>query len=367
MSICAHIEFCSGCTYQLVPPEEQVAQKQAELLRLLNEVGDVTPNEVMPAIMGPVWGYRRKARLGVKYVHGKGLLVGFREQNKRFITDTKQCETLVPEVGHKISALREMIPQLSSFQKIPQIEVASGDDGTALIFRHLHALTDRDKEILNEFGIQHQFRIFLQSGGLKTVVPLNESDDVFLHYDLPAYGLTLAFHPLDFVQINREINFKLIETACSLLELNQDDQVLDLFCGLGNFSLPLATAVKSVVGIEGSEDMVERANYNAEKNNIHNASFYAADLFQTPYVGEWVQQTYTKILLDPPRMGAMEVVENLEQWSPERIVYVSCSALTFSRDANELVRRGYTLEKVGLVDMFPHTQHAEVIGLFLRA
>lgn len=363
---CHYYDICGGCSLQHLKIEEQIAAKEVQLLNHLKHTGKTTPKSILPPLTGKSWGYRHKARLSVKYVIKKEkVLVGFRERlSGRFIADIEQCEVLHPAVGLLIHDLKQMIATLSNYQDIAQCEVAIGDNQNALILRHLSTLTDSDLAILGEFGKTHCIKWYLQSGGPDTVKPL-DGDEAFLTYDLPDWGLTMSFKPTDFTQVNPSINAKMVSLALDLLDLTKEDRVLDLFCGLGNFSLPIASQSKEVIGVEGSDDMVERARMNAHLNQLDNTQFFSADLFKSLEAFEWANQTYDKVLLDPPRAGALELCQKIERFQAKRIVYVSCSPQTLARDSDVLVNeKGYTLLKAGVMDMFPHTSHVESIALF---
>ncbi|MBL1274730.1 MAG: 23S rRNA (uracil(1939)-C(5))-methyltransferase RlmD [Ectothiorhodospiraceae bacterium] len=368
---CPHFGVCGGCSLQHLSPEDQIAAKQSRLTENLTHLGKVTPGEVLPPLTAEPWGYRRKARLGVKYMRREKVVrVGFREKHSAFLTDAKQCDVLHEVIGSRLTAFGELVNRLSVREKIPQIEVAVGDTKTALIFRHLEPLTEEDEQQLCAFGEEHQLGIFVQPKGPKTVRRLWPFDDkdFKLSYELPAYDIEIQFQPADFTQVNAVLNRSMIDRAIAMLELTPEDRVLDLFCGLGNFSLPLARKAGAVVGVEGEATLVERARENAQRNGITNVEFYAADLNGDLAAEPWYGKGFNKLLLDPPRSGASVVVENLPQPLPERIVYVSCDPATLARDAGILVNQhGYTLVSAGVMDMFPHTAHVESIALFVKS
>ncbi len=368
---CPHFGVCGGCSLQHLSPADQIAAKQARLLENLQHLGKVTPDEVLPPLTATPWGYRRKARLGVKYMRREQVVrVGFREKHSAFLTDAKQCDVLHEVIASRLTALGEQVNRLSVRDKIPQIEVAVGDAHTALVFRHLEPLSEEDEQQLRAFGKSHQLGIFVQPKGPKTVRRLwPETDSDFkLHYELPAYDVDVQFQPTDFTQVNAELNRAMIDQTIALLDVQKEDRVLDLFCGLGNFSLPLARKAGAVVGVEGEVSLVERACENAQNNGIHNVAFYAADLNGDLAAEPWYGEGFNKLLLDPPRSGAPAVVEKLPQPLPQRIVYVSCDPATLARDAGVLVNQhGYTLVSAGVMDMFPHTAHVESIALFEKS
>ncbi len=365
---CPHFGVCGGCSLQHLSPADQIAAKQERLLENLKHLGKVTPSEVLPPLTATPWGYRRKARLGVKYMRREQVVrVGFREKHSAFLTDAKQCDVLHEVIASRLTAFGELVNRLSVRDKIPQIEVAVGDAHTALVFRHLEPLSEEDEQQLCAFGESHQLGIFVQPKGPKTIRRLwPETDSDFgLHYALPAYDIDIQFQPTDFTQVNAELNRAMIEQTMALLDVQKEDRVLDLFCGLGNFSLPLARKAGAVVGVEGEASLVERARENAQNNGISNVAFYTADLNGDLAAEPWYGEGFNKLLLDPPRSGAPVVVEKLPQPLPQRIVYVSCDPATLARDAGVLVKQhGYTLVSAGVMDMFPHTAHVESIALF---
>ncbi|MGB1799852.1 MAG: 23S rRNA (uracil(1939)-C(5))-methyltransferase RlmD [Gammaproteobacteria bacterium] len=365
---CEYFGYCGGCSLQHMSPEAQIEHKQSVLLEQFQHLGNVEPKKVMPPITGSVFGYRHKARLGVKYVLKKErVLVGFREKRSPFIADIKHCEVLHPAVGHKIADLQELIESLSIKDQIPQLEVAVSDNGIALVMRHLAEFTDNDIAQLKTFEKKHNFKFYLQPGGYETVHRLEESDKSELFYRLEDYDLNIYFQPIDFTQINVGINQQMINRALELLEVNENDDVLDLFCGVGNFTLPLSRKAKSVVGVEGDEGLVKRAKHNAEMNNINNVEFYAADLADFDQDYDFMKKSYNKILLDPARTGAKEIIAALNMKNVECIVYVSCNPATLARDAGILVNeKKFKLKQAGVMDMFPHTAHVESIAVFVR-
>jgi 23S rRNA (uracil1939-C5)-methyltransferase len=375
---CPHFGVCGGCSLQHLSPEDQIGAKQERLLENLKHLGKVTPAEVLPPLTAEAWGYRRKARLGVKFMRREEVVrVGFREKHSAFLTDAWQCDVLNEAIGSRLTQFSELVNRLSVRDKIPQIEVAVGDEQVALVFRHLEPLSDDDEQQLRAYGEREKLGIFVQPKGPKTIRRLwpdlatdigdNQTDDFVLSYALPAYDVTLQFLPTDFTQVNAELNIKMIDRAVAMLELTPDDRVLDLFCGLGNFSLPMARKAGMVVGVEGEESLVERARENAQRNQIENAEFHVADLNGDLASEPWYGKGFNKLLLDPPRSGAPVVVEKLIKPLPERIVYVSCDPATLARDAGVLVNQhGYTLVSAGVMDMFPHTAHVESIALFIK-
>lgn len=365
---CVHFGVCGGCSLQHMEASAQIQAKQHILVDNLIRIGKVPPPALLPPLTGPVWGYRRKARLGVHYVPEKHrVLIGFRKRQSRRLADLTHCEVLLPQVGERLSELGELIAGLSCRDQITQIEVAAGEGATALVLRHLVPLVEADRTTLIRFGEQTGLHLWLQSGGPDTAMPLYPADSA-LSYRLAHYGLELAFRPGDFTQVNGELNPSMIEQALTLLAVGPGDRVLDLFCGMGNFSLPLARRAGAVIGVEGEAGLVARARANAERNALHNVEFHIANLTDTLAGCPWLRgQRYTHILLDPPRTGADRLLPQLCTTRARRIVYVSCHPGTLARDAGILVHSlGYRLLQVGVMDMFPHTAHVESIALFER-
>lgn len=367
---CQHFGLCGGCSLQHMASVMQIQIKEQALLENLMHFGGTEPVEVLPPLTGPIWGYRRSARLGVKYVAKKAkVLVGFREKKSGLIADIDSCAVLDFRVGDLIAGLKSLISGLKVFRTIPQIELSSGDDAAALIFRHLEGLEDEDVGALKAFGKAHGVHIYLQPGGPDTIAPLWPETEKNLSYRLPEFDVEISFSPGDFIQINGALNRLMVSETVKALALTPHETVLDLFCGLGNFSLPIARMAGRVTGIEGSAAMALRASENARLNGIKNAVFYAADL--SADFGNapppWSASRLDKVLIDPPRSGALDVVSYLSKTGPGRIVYVSCNPATLARDAGELVHTGgYRLESVRVMDMFPHTSHVEAMAVFQR-
>lgn len=365
---CSHYSLCGGCSLQHMKEEEQIKYKQEQLLDLLSRYGHTEPQELLEPLTSSHWNYRNKARLSVRYVEKKQIaMVGFRERNNpRYITEISHCPILNAQLDKDLMALRHLVDSMEDKHCIAQIEVAAGDEDIALIFRNLSALTPQDEENIKKFAQQYHYKIFLQPGGPDTVhcfYPPQIND--YLTYQLPDYGITFQFHPTDFTQVNAALNRSMVRLALHLMDLKNTDRVLDLFCGLGNFSLPMAKFCSYVVGVEGSQAMVDRASMNAKANSLDNVSFYAANLEDVEEVKKLVNQTFNKVLIDPPRSGALELVKQIDKLNPERIVYVSCNPVTLARDTDILVnQKGYVLLKAGVMDMFPHTTHVESIALF---
>ncbi len=360
---CPHFGLCGGCATQHADSRTQMAAKQRWLEDNLERIGKVRAETLLPIIYGAEWGYRRRARLSVRYVPSRGgVLVGFRERRSSFIAQMSECHVLPPRVSALIAPLKALIDRLSVRARVPQIELAAGDNATALVFRHLEPLTEADVAFLRGFAREHSIHVWVQAGGPETARPLEPATSE-LYYELPEFGVRIGFRPTDFTQVNYEVNRVLVARAVRLLDPQPGERVADLFCGLGNFSLPLARRGAAVVGFEGNRELVERARDNASANRVV-AQFEVADLFKT---GIGAFGPFAKILLDPPREGAIELVKALPADWPRRMVYVSCDPATLARDAAVLVQtRGFRLAAAGVVNMFPHTAHVESIALFER-
>ena len=363
---CVNFGTCGGCSMQHFQASAQVAAKQRILEDALWHIGRVRPGLILPAIHGPYWHYRRRARLSVKYVEKKGrVLVGFNERKTRYVTDMESCEVLTEKISGLIPRLKEMIGNLSVKSRLPQIEVASSEGKDVLVFRILDRLTVDDEAIIRAFSEAHDVHVHLQPGGIDSIHPFHPESAGELYYALPEFGIKMPFRPMDFTQVNFSINRVLVRRAVHLLSPSADERIADLFCGLGNFTLALARHCKEVVGIEGSASLVQRAKENAERNNISNANFLDVDLFEMNESKLESLGHFDKMLLDPPRAGAFEFVQALGKNRPSRIVYVSCDPATLARDAGILVdSKGYELKSAGVINMFPHTSHVESIALF---
>lgn len=364
--MCPHFGVCGGCSLQHMTAAAQIRAKQQALRGHLEHLAQTQPETWLEPITGPVIGYRHKARLGVKYVAKKGrVLVGFREKANAYLADLSCCKVLHASVGEQLLSLGELIMGMEARQSIPQIEVAVSEKGTTLVFRHLDPLSDTDRQQLIDYAQSQHLDIRLQSAGPDSIEPLWPEQPGALYYLLANQNIKIEFQPADFTQVNPDINQKMLDRALAFLDLNGNDRVLDLFCGLGNFTLAMAQQALSVVGVEGVESMVAKARDNATMNAIDNCSFYAADLSADLTGMPWLKQSYDKILLDPPRSGAMEMLKYLGKLDVSRIVYVSCHPATLARDAQVLVHDlGYTLTSAGVMDMFPHTAHVESIAVF---
>ena len=364
---CPHFGMCGGCSLQHLDAEQQILSKQNVLEQNFSRIGGLQPERWFEPLTGACWNYRRKARLSVRYVFKKErLLVGFRERGGRYVADISECHVLVPEVGNRLTELAELIGSMDTHRHIAQIEVSCGDETCALVFRHLEPLTAEDAEKLTQFSRDSGIAVYLQPGGLDTI-KLLAPGSFQLSYGLPDQDLTFHFEPADFIQVNAEMNRQVVNRAIELLEPVQGDKVLDLFCGLGNFTLPLARHAGEVIGIEGDAGLVKRASENAELNGISNTSFISADLTLDHTQAPWLRTRYDKVLIDPPRSGAQEMLPHLAASGASRLCYVSCHPASLARDAGILVQEhGFELRGAGVMDMFPHTGHVESIALFER-
>ncbi len=364
---CSAFGRCGGCSLQHMDSHAQISLKQETLLKHLKHIGNVEPDHVLEPITGDIWGYRNKARLGVRYVAKKEkVLVGFRERGSSFITETERCEILHPGVGRIITELADCISQLELKRQIPQIEVAVGDKQTVLVIRHLDVMPESDREQFVDLAKNHELIIMLQAGSPDELELLWPQKYDPLYYLIDDFDIKIEFKPNDFTQVNNAINCRMIKRAIEYLNLDESDSVLDLFSGLGNFTLPISTQCADVTGVEGSLAMVNKARANAELNGITNVSFHYADLYSNEVKDtQWVKQQYNKILLDPPRSGAAGILDYIKKMKAERIVYVSCHPATLARDAGVLVNElGYRLTHAGVMDMFPHTAHVESMAVF---
>lgn len=360
---CPHFGVCGGCVLQHADSGVQMAEKQRWLVENLARIGRVQPDTLLPIVYGEEWGYRHRARLSVRRVEKKGgVLVGFRERRSTHVAEMRECHVLPPRVSQLIVPLRELIETLSLRERLPQIEVAVGDNATALVLRHLLPFTDADKEALTKFAEENDIHLWLQPKGPDSAHPFHPADSE-LWYGLPEFGLKIHFRPTDFTQVNHAVNRVLVSQALRMLDPQPAERIADLFCGLGNFSLPLAARGAQVVGFEGSRELVDRARQNAAKNGLV-AQFEVMNLFSSSLIP---YGPFEKILIDPPREGAIEMVKALPAAWPRRIVYVSCDPATLARDAGVLVNaQGFRLAAAGVVNMFPHTAHVESMALFER-
>ena len=355
---CPHFGICGGCATQHADTSVQMAAKQDWLLQNLTRIGKVQPERVLPMISGEDWGYRHRARMSVRNVQNKGVMVGFRERRSTYVTDMHECPVLPERLSALIDPLRDLIGRLSVHSRLPQVEIAVGDNASALVFRHLEPLTDEDHAQLRDFAERHGIHVWLQPRGPETAHPFHPPVSE-LYYELPEFAVRLHFRPTDFTQVNHAVNRLLVGRAIELLDPRPGERIGDLFCGLGNFSLPIARRGAHVIGFEGSGELVERARQNAAANDLV-AQFEVMDLF-APNLAPY--GPFDKLLIDPPRQGAIEIVKS--PLGARRIVYVSCDTATLARDAGVLVHtRGYRLIAAGVVNMFPHTAHVESLALF---
>jgi 23S rRNA (uracil1939-C5)-methyltransferase len=373
MPRCAVFGVCGGCTLQHVDAADQRAMKQKSLADCLERIGGIGPERWLDPVFDPEpegnWQYRRRARLAVKDVAGKGrVLVGFRERRAALVTDMHRCEILAPPFGSLIDALSELIGELGIRARLPQIEVAVADNAVELVFRVLDPPAEEDRARLERFGNEHGVRISLQPGGIDSVTPLvGDAACDALYYELPEFDVRIRFQPTDFVQVNGSVNRRMVAAAVDLLQLRETDHVLDLFCGIGNFSLPIARRAAFVLGIEGEAAQVTRAAQNAALNGIGNCEFRCSDLAAVDTGSSWLRQSWDRVLLDPPRSGAEEVMRHMGKIGATRVVCVSCHPATLARDAGILTKgQGYRLEAAGIIDMFPHTAHVEAIAVFSK-
>jgi 23S rRNA (uracil1939-C5)-methyltransferase len=364
---CPSFGNCGACSLQHMTMDAQLARKQTALLRALREIGHVEPGQVYPPLDAAHWNYRRKARLSVRDVMAKErVLIGFRERNGRYVADMDECHILHPVIAGALPKLSRLLKSLECRATIPQIEVACGDERCAIIIRHLEELSDADISALRAFAGESGIGVYLQSSGPDSV-KLLEPSDFQLEYAFTPMALRFRFGPLDFIQVNGELNQKMVGRALELLEPKGGDNILDLFCGLGNFSLPLARDGGRVTGLEGSAEMVGRARSNAELNGLDNVDFHIADLYQPATTPPWPTADYNKVLLDPPRSGALELLPWIAASRVSRVLYISCNPETLARDAGALVNQhGFSLVGAGIMNMFPHTHHSEAIALFER-
>ena len=360
---CPHFGVCGGCATQHADERTQMAAKQRWLEDCLERIGKVEPETLLPIVYGPEWGYRHRARLSVRFVASRGgAMVGFRERRSTHVADMRECHVLPEKISTLIPALRALVDKISIRERLPQIELAVGDNATALVFRHLLPLSPADEAMLEEFARTHGVHVWLQPRGPESAQPFHPAKSE-LQYELPEFGLRIHFRPTDFTQVNHAMNRILVSRAVRLLDPQPGERVADLFCGLGNFSLPLAARGAHVVGFEGNRELVERARQNAAANGLI-AQFEVLDLFKT---GIEALGPFPKLLLDPPREGAIELIKSLPSGWPRRIVYVACDPATLARDAGVLVHtKGFRLAAAGVVNMFPHTAHVESIALLER-
>ncbi len=361
---CEYFGRCGGCAVQHLAYPAQVAFKESTLREALARIGGVEPETWLPPIVGPQWNYRRRARLGVRFVKGKQrVLVGFKERATRYVTDMATCAVLVEPFDRLPGELGQMIGETSLERRLPQVELAAGEEARAAVFRVLDDPDEADLKLFADFGDQWNLDVYLQPGGPGTIRPLDPDRIRPLSYRLPEFDVSIHFAPTDFLQVNAQVNESLVSQTLRLLELRATDRVLDLYCGLGNFSLPLARQAGQVLGVEGDAGLVARAAANARLNGLENAMFEAADLNQPGW--SFLREDWDVVVLDPPRSGAETVVRQMAEMSPRRIAYISCHPATLARDAKVLVQeQGYRLLAAGVADMFPHTHHVEAVSVF---
>lgn len=364
---CEFYTVCNGCSMMHLDESKQIDFKFNTLKNNFQKMAQVEPKKWIKPLTDSHWNYRRRARLSVKWVHAKDkMLVGFREKNGRFVADMNHCHVLEKPLADLLKPLADLFEQTSIRQSIPQVECSMGDNLISLIIRHMKPFDSDDILLLKEFTNTHNLQIYLQSKGPKTVMSLSSYEES-LNFELKDYELKYEFLPNDFIQVNRRMNQKMIQQALKAMDINETDVVLDLFCGLGNFTLPMAKTAASVIGVEGDEQLVERAKHNAQLNNLSNVDFYKADLTQDQDNSEWFKKDFTKVLIDPPRSGAWEILPLIAKTSAKTLVYVSCHPASLARDTERLVNElGFTLETAGVMDMFPHTSHVESMAIFSR-
>ncbi len=366
---CRYFGVCGGCSMQHLDPRAQVAAKQRVLEDALSHLGNVRPGFILPAIYGEPWGYRHRARFSARYVPNKGgSLIGFREKRSGYVTNMTTCEVVPPRISALLLPLRELINALSIRARLPQIELAIGEGVDALVLRILDPLNAADERLVHAFADRHRVRFFLQPRGPDSAVPLDPAHASVLSYMLPEFGLEIAFSPTEFTQVNPAVNAVLVRRTLALLGPQPGERIADMFCGLGNFSLAIARSGARVIGIEGSRSLVNRARSNAERNGLGaSAEFVQADLFKLDGDSLARLRGLDRMVIDPPRDGAVDLVKALADDAPRRIVYVSCNPATLARDAGMLVHaKGYVLSAAGVVNMFPHTSHVESVAVFDR-
>ncbi len=366
---CEYFGVCGGCAQQHIAATAQLTFKEKNLFTHLTQTADALPQQILEPIHGAVWNYRRKARVGIRDVPKKGgILVGFRERNRSYITALMRCHTLDARLSDLLPGLHELLEQSSCRGTIPQIEMAAADNAIALVLRHMQPLDAADIALLTRFAKEQAVQIFLQPGGPDTIKPLWPETPEALFYRLDDYDLKLHFAPTDFIQVNGEVNALMVKQAMDLLRPTAGDSILDLFCGIGNFTLPIARSQARVLGVEGDAGLTERGAANAAHNHLANAEFLCMDLYHQSIDTQSLPRQFDKVLLDPPRSGAEQVITQLiPTIRPRVIVYVSCNPATLARDADTLLRiHGYHMTHVGIIDMFPHTAQVESVARFER-
>lgn len=367
--ICPHFGVCGGCSMQHVNLDEQIRLKQEVLSSHLQHFAGVQPEHWLEPLRSTKVHYRHKARLGVRFIPKKNqLIIGFREAQTNRLTEINTCKILDKALDEALPALKRVLSSLKGCQDIGHVELAKGDHEIALLIRHINKLNQSDVNLLVQFALERKWQLYFQPQGVDSVHRVDQPDaPARLHYALEEFDVEFGFKPTDFTQVNPTVNPRMVKLACELLDLQGNERVLDLFCGLGNFSLPLARCVSEqgqVIAVEGSEEMVMRGTENALKNSITNVKFYAQDLTQDFSQQSWANQGFDALLIDPPRAGAEEIMHYVPNFGAKKIVYVSCNPATLARDTGILVQHGYQLKKAGVMDMFSHTGHVESIALF---
>jgi 23S rRNA (uracil1939-C5)-methyltransferase len=361
---CPYFGTCGGCSAQHISTTDQIQHKEKVLLELLHHQARVTPKKILPPLVGPTIQYRRKARFSVKYTaHSNKILLGFYEVNGRYITEMDDCKILDSRIANKIPALKQLLSEMDAKKYISQLEISVADNTTAIVLQHSQRLDVRDRSLLENFAKQHHLQFFLQFGSNESISPIYPNNPEPLFYQLKNHDLTLHFLPTQFIQVNGVMNEQLIDRAITLLKPQSTDKILDLFCGIGNFTLPIAKLCEQIDGVDLENESILAAVKNAEFNKITNARFYQKDLFREQGF-QPLSKHYDKLLIDPPRTGAENILKKMADWNPTRIVYVSCNPATLARDSKTLIQMGYHLTAAGVQDMFPHTKHVEAIALF---
>ena len=364
--LCRHFNQCGGCSLQYWQHEGQLQGKQQIVMDQLQRFADLSPEEVVPPLVSEPYGYRYRCRLAIRWKKGQ-LQLGFREKASQAICTISECPVLAEPLQALPQQLYELLPRLKAKVAISHCECFLADTGRGLLLRHIRPLPDSDQDLLIQFARAHQLHLYLQDNSGQVVCLHQEHSSPWLTYQLPEYPVSLEFRPQDFTQVNWPLNRQMVARAIDWLQPEADHRVLDLFCGLGNFSLPLAGSVIQVVGVEGSKESVSRATANAERNNINNTVFYQADLSSDLSQYPWAKEHYDALLLDPPRTGAQEVIRQLTNLLPPKILYISCNPATLARDAGILAKQGYRLQRFSVMDMFPQTAHIESMALFIRS